>query len=839
MKKLFGSFKTAHRVGFSLALLILLLLPILLTNVTATVDSADASEISYRRVIGQTSVKATSYNTVSKERGMHLGGVHTHKYSNGNVSMYVYDSGNNRILGYLNPDNTNNDRPEKVFGQKNSYTTGECNLNNTNDSVAPSRASLCLNRGAYAISQEEEPRYSTMDTDANGNLYVLDQYNNRVLRFNNPFGSGSGEGDTIADKVWGQKDFVSKICNRGQGYPTFPSTNILANGICSAKNIQSSTDSFLGGSVDVDKWGNLWVSDIVNNRIIRFPFNKKANAPALVADIVIGQPNLKSFANGYNSCDALTAGKGLCMAHVFKVNDITGELFVIHGDLSGNPAYRITVYVPNTSSSNPQSYSYQRQFGLGELNIPRSIVFVNENTFLVGDVRAGQDDRLLYYSRGGKLLSIIDNSKIQGQSEDSDITLTEVNGEISISDNYLYITEQRTHNSVLIFNISKLRSEGIVTFVGETLGGANQVWNSITNKNLASPFGIAYSLASQQLYVSDGYRILVWNRKESMLTGRNANFVIGQNNFADNSPTTSTVFKDKVAGLGVDDANNKLWVARGQEIFAFDLPISANNPNYTVRFVTRVADNPTYPGNIKVEGIGKNLIFNAWTVGYNKKDNTLWIVDSMNSRVVRVNEPYTNPKANLFLGQANINGTQCNRGNFSQPTDNTLCNPSSIAFDSRGNVYIAEGVYEGRADRPGNKRIIEFDRKTISAAVSAGVFSQPSADRVYAAPNFTTNPIYDKSGCLTDTPCNPISIGIDEKDRMIVTTDAYFNNQNKRIFIYSNPVRIRGYVKFNPATDIIIKDSIGQGGAISVDYDNGVYIQDHTWNRVMYIKFGN
>ncbi len=61
---------------------------------------------------------------------------------------------------------------------------------------AASAANLCFPRGVAV--------------DSNGDLYVADTSNNRVLEYNTPFISG-----TIADRVFGQDgSFIANACNR-------------------------------------------------------------------------------------------------------------------------------------------------------------------------------------------------------------------------------------------------------------------------------------------------------------------------------------------------------------------------------------------------------------------------------------------------------------------------------------------------------------------------------------------------------------------------------------------------------------------------------------------------
>lgn len=106
--------------------------------------------------------------------------------------------------------------------------------------------------------------------DTSGTLFVLDQGNSRVLRFNNAAFKGNG---APADGVLGQQNFVSKT------FGTTASTFYSPQGIA------------------VDGSGNLYVADGSNNRVLRF--NKaslKANGAA--ADAVFGQTNFTTGTNG-------------------------------------------------------------------------------------------------------------------------------------------------------------------------------------------------------------------------------------------------------------------------------------------------------------------------------------------------------------------------------------------------------------------------------------------------------------------------------------------------------------------------------------------------------------
>ena len=138
--------------------------------------------------------------------------------------------------------------------------------------------------------------------DSAGNLWVVDQGNNRVLEYKPPFVTGQS-----ASVVIGQPDFTSS------GSAT---TAISLNGPY---------------GIAFDATGNLWVSDFHNNRVLKFtpPF---ANGQA--ASLVLGQPNFTTNGiSGDNQVD-IAGPYGL-------VFDTTGNLFV--DEVSWN---RVVLFAP-------------------------------------------------------------------------------------------------------------------------------------------------------------------------------------------------------------------------------------------------------------------------------------------------------------------------------------------------------------------------------------------------------------------------------------------------------------------------------------------------------------
>ena len=190
--------------------------------------------------------------------------------------MYIVDCNNNRILGFKST--SAKDGADIVLGQPD-FGSGAGN----GDSCAQlfpyrgkaSAKTLCFTLPTQ-ISMGETIVRVKMAVDEKGNLYVPDVFNHRVLKYNDPFNT-----DCVADEVWGQADFSGNEPNRGK--PT-------------AANNTFRFGHLVGVAIDPD--GNLWVADSDNHRVLRFPKNRQTGVIAKEADLVLGQPDFTSNAEG-------------------------------------------------------------------------------------------------------------------------------------------------------------------------------------------------------------------------------------------------------------------------------------------------------------------------------------------------------------------------------------------------------------------------------------------------------------------------------------------------------------------------------------------------------------
>lgn len=152
--------------------------------------------------------------------------------------LFIVDGSKNRVLRFGSLGSLFNNQPaEIVIGQPDFFTV----------------------TSGLTDSKLDSP--SGISVDANGNLWVADSANNRVLRFANATIANS---NPAADLVLGQVDFTSEA--------TGDAANEMNNPL----------------GVFADAAGNLWVSDSSNNRVIRFA-GAGALSSGASANSVLGQ----------------------------------------------------------------------------------------------------------------------------------------------------------------------------------------------------------------------------------------------------------------------------------------------------------------------------------------------------------------------------------------------------------------------------------------------------------------------------------------------------------------------------------------------------------------------
>lgn len=156
-------------------------------------------------------------------------------------NLWIVDTGFNRLLEFF---------PPFTDGEKASLVLGQDDFVSTNP--------------ALSATGLDQPYGITFDND--GNMWVADTNNNRIVEYRTPFTNGEA---------------VSLVI----GYPSFD------------KGVYPTTAGSLAAPYGLafDKSGNLWAVDYYNNRILEYvpPFKNQMNA-----SLVIGQSDLTSNSDG-------------------------------------------------------------------------------------------------------------------------------------------------------------------------------------------------------------------------------------------------------------------------------------------------------------------------------------------------------------------------------------------------------------------------------------------------------------------------------------------------------------------------------------------------------------
>ena len=184
--------------------------------------------------------------------------------------IYVSDYVNNRVLAWKNAATfTNGQVADLVIGQPDLFTTFP---------EGPSAVAQKISTYTTGLT-----RPSGLAVDQNGNLYVADGGNNRVLRFPKPFAQTS---------QFPEPDMWIGQASLGGYNPNYPNGNSTptAQGL-----LFSSGSSVLLSSLTFDSAGNLWVIDTGNYRVLRYPAGSLASGGgSIAADLVLGQASLTS-----------------------------------------------------------------------------------------------------------------------------------------------------------------------------------------------------------------------------------------------------------------------------------------------------------------------------------------------------------------------------------------------------------------------------------------------------------------------------------------------------------------------------------------------------------------
>lgn len=783
-------------------------------------------KLSFLKMFGQRHWGEAAAGPVTANNIYHAAGVVVDRHTVPHP-IYVADTGNNRILGFRS---YNSPHAELIFGQPDEFSSaanGDCNLGMLG---TPTRTSLCLTAYPVATNFAEQWLRLHLDVDSQGNLYVPDFLNNRVLIYYAPFSDDTtgGKGDTIPDLVLGQRDYKSNRINQGQGprKPTARSLHLSLGGF----------DHVSSRGISVDEQGNVWVADTFNFRVLRFPKGKTS------ANLVLGQ-------SSFNSCHAepdmekATLGQ-MCTPTIARIDPETGELYVVDEHPRGFQA-RVLVFRPPFRNSMPAHHVFDVKQPLEgdyksgyRLTHATGLVFnpVKTNDWIDPETKTHRyrdgllwlcdQTRAMLLDRQGRILLAVgapdnvtkggryDMYRRSGLDPLAPFNLIRPGGMIGFdSENNIYLADEavkRVTRYALPYRTRKTE-QGLA--MPATNGGlfpetpVDSVHWKLDRVGVI-PF-------RNQLIVRDHQRYMIWNDYLNKPDGAPADLFIGQERGDNRNQRNHLVDRSHHT---IDHAN-RLWA--GSEhgmLILYQLPFTKRAKPLRELIPLYWADEPN-----------GEVVYRTGAVAFDLTNRVLWIYDNQHHRLLRVRNPDDwdgKLQVDMVIGQKDKLSGQLNRG-MTKPDAASFGNANSIRFDRRGNLFVVDNNYEGHP----NGRIIAFLAADLRKA--KGMFPRIQAKRVYVVNRFDETRIIQIHDPV-DSPFSPVSVAFSKNNEMVVGNDGYYRDPKLRIirqlYLYRDPLK-----KTTP--DAVIELPLGAPAEMHFDDEDNLIVMDHTWNKVWIINY--
>lgn len=257
--------------------------------------------------------------------------------------------------------------------------------------------------------------------------------------------------------------------------------------------------------------------------------------------------------------------------------------------------------------------------------------------------------------------------------------------------------------------------------------------NLLEGRELNGPTSVAYDATTGALYVADSgnNRVLGWRDGRSFANGAKADLVIGQWNFHTNLafgatlPFTSGL--NSPTGLAVDARGNLYVVDSGNNrILRFKRPFDSTEDPIRADLVigqSSLSGSGAGTAAERIRTTGANNVPLQAGLAFDAQGN-LWFTDAGNNRVLRfpassLGETASNgPPADVLLGQtAYDQRTAPARNDANRRNKTVLLEPSALAFDSRGRLFVADGL----------NRVVVWEPEITSGKPASRILGVPAA----------------------------------------------------------------------------------------------------------------
>ncbi|MFB3777318.1 MAG: hypothetical protein ACE141_06890 [Bryobacteraceae bacterium] len=619
--------------------------------------------------------------------------------------LYVADTGNNRVLAWRNASQFDNGASaDLVIGQKDKFSTF---------AQGPGGE---LTGGLFAPSG--------LAVDANGNLFVADAGNNRILRYSKPFDDPSQV--KLPDLVIGQASLGTRSANND------PDTHTI-----SARTLAlSSGSSVYAAPMIFDSDGNLYVSDAGNKRVLRY--NAADIGPSATsgpaAKLVLGQPGFTATPQNPSSIrdlSRLAAPSGIAI-------DSAGILYVC------DSYPRVLVYEPLRIQSGATA---NRMIG-GVVSAqgyvlqppdPRSLSSPN-GVFAIGD-------RPYVVDSGNNRILRFKPYKDWPTDPDTPPVADDVIGQATFTDykanRDMPLPQFELPGSPGVPAVSFFSPSQAVLFAGELF-----VADSLNHRIVVSsdPSVTAGANMVTKRVLGQQFRD---GGAPNLVEGREFSFGGGGGVVVDTRSTPPRLYV-------ADTANNRILGFRDARAARpgdkADLVIG--QPDFTRSI-------PNWPANSATQ-VSRKSLFNPTGLALDTAGD-LYVADTGNGRVLRFPRPFDGgnyPDADLVLGKATFT-TPLDTAFDASPT--YMNAPYGLAFTSAGHLLVSDA---------GFNRLLMF-RKPQGGDFTSGM----QASIVIGQSDFYSKTASSDSRRLR----SPRHIGVDTSDRLYVCDTG-----NNRIQAYDS-----------------------------------------------------
>jgi len=325
-------------------------------------------------------------------------------------------------------------------------------------------------------------------------------------------------------------------------------------------------------------------------------------------------------------------------------------------------------------------------------------------------------------------------------------------------------------NRVLIYDAPITTGQNAAVVLGQPDFTSSNANATPTINTLNFPIGVAAD-TSGNVFVAEfsNCRVTQFQPQPQFSNGMNASLVIGQPNFTTPCPVSPVASPTSLGGpFGVTlDHGGDLWVTdfvNSRVLEYVPLPTFSNGMAASLA----IGQPDLVSGNANQGGAAPTgaTLSSPVNAVFDHSGN-LWVVDSANNRVLKFTPSpsfSTGMAASVVIGQPNFTSAAPNQS-AAAPAANTLSQPLGAAFDSSGDLWIADA---------NNNRVLEFVPQQPGSVFTNGMIANLVLGQL--------DSVSSGSGSTASTMNFPIAVAFDAKGNLFVTDQS-----NSRTLVFAPP----------------------------------------------------